>query len=83
MPACLCMSYGLVYPAGGPTDVMYSYVLCIAEIVPTDHPTTKSPAAAAAETSSTESDLQKSTPQTTPAKGNHLHIHRRILVICV
>ena len=60
-------------------------LLLIAEIVPTDHPTTKSPAAAAAGTGSTESDsdLQKSTPQITPAKGNHLHIHRRIHVICV
>ena len=27
MPACLCMSYGLVYPAGGQTDVMDSYVV--------------------------------------------------------
>ena len=59
--------------------------ICIVEIVPKDRPTTKSPAAAAAETSSTESeaDLQPSTPQATPAKGNHLHLHRRIHVICV
>ena len=62
--------------------------LCIVEIVPSDPQTTttKSPAAAAAaETSSTESeaDLQPSTPQATPAKGNHLHLHRRIHVICV
>ena len=61
--------------------------LNIVEFVPTDFPTTttKSPEAAAAETGSTESeaDLQKSTPQATPAKGNHLHIHRRIHVICV
>ena len=62
-------------------------LLLITEIVPTDPSTTttKSPAAAAAETGSTESeaDLQKSTPQAAPAKGNHLHIHRRIHVICV
>ena len=60
-------------------------LLLIAEIVPTDPPTTKSPAVAAVETGSTESeaDLQKSTPQATPAKGNHLHIHRRTHVICL